>query len=78
MATEIGAIIERHRRMKTKIIPLCDISKIETSSSPPKKHLHSCPLCREMTIETDEVCGMSIDHVFACVPCLEVYRSRLE
>jgi hypothetical protein len=31
-----------------------------------------------MTMETDEVCGMSIDHVFACLPCLEVYRSRLE
>jgi hypothetical protein len=78
LTTEIGAIIERHREMKAKIIPLCDVSKIETSSSPPKKHLHSCPLCREMTMETDEVCGMSIDHVFACLPCLEVYRSRLE
>ena len=27
---------------------------------------------------TDEVCGLSIDHVFACLPCLEGYRSRLE
>jgi hypothetical protein len=29
-------------------------------------------------MESDEVCGMSIDHVFACMPCLQDYRSRLE
>lgn len=29
-------------------------------------------------METDEVCGLSIDHVFACVPCLKEYRSGLE
>jgi hypothetical protein len=29
-------------------------------------------------METDEVCGLSMDHVFACLPCLEDYRSRLE
>jgi hypothetical protein len=28
-------------------------------------------------METAEVCGMSIDHVFACMPCLQDYRSRL-
>ena len=64
--------------MKAKLIPRCDVSEIKTSCSPPKKHLHRCPLCRRMTMETDEVCGMSIDHVFACLPCLEVYRSRLK
>ena len=29
-------------------------------------------------METDEVCGLSIDHVFAWVPCLKEYRSGLE
>ena len=29
-------------------------------------------------METDEVCGMSIDHVFACMLCLKDYRSRLD
>jgi hypothetical protein len=29
-------------------------------------------------METDEVCGMSIDHVFACMLCLKNYCSRLK
>ena len=28
-------------------------------------------------METAEVCGMSIDHVFACIPCLQNYLLRL-
>jgi hypothetical protein len=64
--------------MKAKIIPLYDVSKITKSCSPPKKHRHRCPLCRRMKMETDEVCGMSIDHVFACMLCLKDYCSRLK
>ncbi len=29
-------------------------------------------------MESDEVCGMSIDHVFACMPCLQDYCLHLE
>jgi hypothetical protein len=64
--------------MKAKIIPLYEVSKITKLCAPPKKHQHRCPLCRRMKMETDEVCGMSIDHVFACMLCLKDYRSRLE
>ena len=70
----VGDIVE----MKAKIIPLYGVEKSKTSYSPPNKHQHRCPLCRKMTMETGEVCGLSIDHVFACVPCLKEYRSRLE
>jgi hypothetical protein len=64
--------------MKAKMIPLRGDAKINTSYSAAKKHQHRCPLCRRMTVESDEACGMPDDHVFACLPCLEVYRSGLE
>ena len=64
--------------MKAKIIPLCGVSKVNRSCPPPKKHRHRCPLCRNTRMETDEVCGMSMDHVFACMACLKKYRSRLD
>jgi hypothetical protein len=64
--------------MKLKIIPRSNVASIKTSCLPPKKHLHRCPLCRRVTMESDEVCGMSIDHVFACMPCLQDYCLHLE
>ena len=63
--------------MKTKIIPLYSVSKVRTSCPEPKKHQHRCPLCGEIKMETSEVCGLSIDHVFACVVCLQDYLLRL-
>jgi hypothetical protein len=29
-------------------------------------------------MEANEICGLSIDHVFACVFCLQDYLSRLK
>ena len=63
--------------MKTKIIPLYSVSKVRTSCPESKKHQHRCPLCGEIKMETSEVCGLSIDHVFACVVCLQDYLLRL-
>jgi hypothetical protein len=63
--------------MKAKIIPLYSVSKVRTSCPEPKKHQHRCPLCGEFRMETNEVCGLSIDHVFACVSCIQDYLLRL-
>jgi hypothetical protein len=63
--------------MKAKITPLYGVSKVRMSCSRPKKHQHRCPLCRKIKMETNEACGMSIDHVFACVLCLQDYLLRL-
>ena len=63
--------------MKAKVTPLYSIAKGRTSCSKLKKHQHRCPLCGEIRMETDEVCGLSIDHVFACVLCLQDYLLRL-
>jgi formylmethanofuran dehydrogenase subunit E len=64
--------------MKAKIIPLYSVSKVTTSSPEPKEHQHHCPLCGEIRMETNEVCGLSIDHVFACLLCIEDHLSRLK
>ena len=64
--------------MQAKTTPMSDASKSRKLSQRPKQHEHRCPLCEKITIETDEVCGMWIDHVFACVPCLETYLLCLE
>ena len=61
--------------MKAKIIPLYAVPKVTTSG--PKKHRHRCALCGKTTMATNEACGLSIDHVFACIPCLQNYFSRL-
>ena len=63
--------------MKAKVTPLYSIAKATTSCPEPKKHQHRCPLCRKISTETSEVCGMPIDHVFACVLCLQDYLLRL-
>ena len=64
--------------MGAKITPLYRVAKLRRPSPQPKQHEHRCPLCEKITIETDEVCGMWMDHVFACVPCLETYLLCLE
>jgi hypothetical protein len=63
--------------MKAKIIPLHAVSNVTTSDPQPTKHQHRCPLCGKTKMATNEVCGMSIDHVFACILCLQNYFSRL-
>ena len=63
--------------MKAKVTPLYGVLKVRRSCRRSKKHRHRCPLCRKISIETDEVCGMSIDHIFACILCLQNYLLRL-
>lgn len=72
MTNGIGAILRDIVEMKARIIPLRGAAKLNTSYSAVRKHQHRCPLCRRMTMESDEVCGMPDDHVFACLPCLKV------
>ena len=64
--------------MKAKITPVYRVSKLRRPCHRPKKHQHRCPLCRKISMETDEVCGVSIDHVFACIPCLQNYLLCLD
>jgi hypothetical protein len=64
--------------MKPKIMRLPSVSKIKTLSAPPRNHQHHCPLCGEIRMETNEICSLSIDHVFACAFCLQDYLSRLK
>ena len=64
--------------MKAKITRLHSVSKIKALSAPPTNHQHRCPLCDEIRMESNEICGLSIDHVFACVFCLQDYLSRLK
>ena len=64
--------------MKTKVRPPDGVCKFEAGRPQPTKHEHRCPLCRKVTIESSDSCGMPIDHVFACTLCLQEYILRLK
>lgn len=40
-------------------------------------HNHRCPICKQARYEPNEICGYSLPHVFACIPCLKDHRLRL-
>src|SRR5688572_12615770 len=40
-------------------------------------HNHRCPICKQVKYEPNEICGKTLPHVFACIPCLKDYRLRL-